>query len=573
MAYNISFIYEIINKFSAPLQKFQAATLKARRTVDKFAARGSAAFAKMGSRVGDLRNKMASLSLPIIGFGALMGRTALGFEKNMNAVEAASNASAKEMEALRASARKMGATTEFSASQAAGAQVELAKAGFNSVKILKTLPDVLSLASAGSLGMAEAAGIMTSTMAGFGLPAKEAARISDVLAMAAASAKTDVSQMGFALSKTASSAKAVGVPLETTVAILAALQDAGLEAGIAGTGLKGILLKMAAPAKEATKFLKQTGVSTKQLGEFMKKGDVVGLFEKLRANGISAGQAAKIFGLETANAALNFAASVPKIKKLNIALLNSAGAAKKMADIKMKGLPGAIKKLASAFESLILTLGEKGGFNDLIIKTAGFLIGLIDKLNAMNPNIIKLGTGLGLAVVALVPLLTGLKIGIALFSTIFPLIKIITIAFSAFVSVLSLPATIIAALVTGFGYLFLSFDSMEERQKAFIGFFKDIWFWAKKVFSLFTADIPFLDKLGNFADIVVPKLGLDKLLSKPDVIEPRVPGKGVGEIGKSEVGVSGKIDVTASGGAKVNSAEIKNTGKGNLGMNLAGGMP
>ena len=210
-----------------------------------------------------------------------VGHSVLGFEKGMNALRAATNATDEDMAMLRKQAKQLGRETSFSASQAADAQTELGKAGYDTIKILETMPGVLALAAAGQLSMKEAAETTTAVMAAFKMEASDSGRVADVLAAAASSAKTTVSEMGFAMSKVAPTAQSLGMELEETASMLATLQNNGLEASIAGTGLKTIMLRLAKPSKEARNAMASLGLSLSEVQKAVKQGKIADLMAEM----------------------------------------------------------------------------------------------------------------------------------------------------------------------------------------------------------------------------------------------------------------------------------------------------
>lgn len=333
---------------------------------------------KFKKKMDEVGNKLALGGAALTAGLALVGNSVLNFEKEMNALGAATNASAEEMVLLREQAKLLGRQTVFSASQAAAAQTELGKAGLSTTEILETMNGVLALAAAGQLGMSEAAGITTSIMAAFKLETKDSAVVADVLAAAAASAKTTVSEMGFALSKAAPTAQALGLSLQETSAALAVMQNNGLRAEVAGTGLRTILLKLSKPSKEATTALTKLGLSSKFVADAMEDGRLNEVMAKLGEANIGAADAAAIFGLEATSQGLILAGSTEQLKELQAAYENAGGAAQRMADRQMAGLPGAVARLMSKFEGLLLLLGEAGvtGFLNRLAEGLGAVIDL-----------------------------------------------------------------------------------------------------------------------------------------------------------------------------------------------------
>src|SRR5690606_5572723 len=121
-----------------------------------------------------------------------------------------------------------GATTRFSASEAAEGMKYLAQAGFDVSKVMESVDDTLMLAQAGGLALGEAAEITAGVLNGFRLEASEAGHVADILAMAANKASTDVSSLGTAMAYVGPVAKGLKVSLEETTAAVSALSDAGL---------------------------------------------------------------------------------------------------------------------------------------------------------------------------------------------------------------------------------------------------------------------------------------------------------------------------------------------------------
>ena len=246
--------------------------------------------------------------------GALfgVGRTVLEFETQMNNLKAVLNANETDMESLRNQAKEFGRTTAFSASQAAEAQTKLGQAGLKTKEIMEALPGVLSLAAAGNLSLDEAAGIVTSQLAAFNLPASEAGRVSDVLAKAAASAKTTVREMGVGFRQAAPLASQLGVPIEEVGAMLAILQDNGLKAETAGVGVRNMMTRLLNPTKEVTDAFDTLGVKQSEVTDLLNQGRLADAIQLLADKGLDAATAAKLFGAESVGAALIIAANGPQ---------------------------------------------------------------------------------------------------------------------------------------------------------------------------------------------------------------------------------------------------------------------
>ena len=307
------------------------------------------------ARVDRIRARLdsAARGFAVVG-GALTGalyatgRAILGFETQSNALEAATQANAEEMARMREQAKELGRTTAFSAGQAAEAQKLLGLAGLSVNEIISTMPAVLALAAAGQLELGEAAAITTSIMAAFDLEAEESRRVADVLAAAASSAKTTVSDMGIAFRQAAPLAHQLGIPLEEVAAMLATLQNNGLRAEMAGTSVRNMMVRLKNPTSEVHDALKTLGVDYERVDDLLNQGRLADAVRLLADAGLDAGTAAKLFGAETVSAALIMASSTDDVDALTASLENAEGRAASMAATQMKGLPGVVLEFKSA---------------------------------------------------------------------------------------------------------------------------------------------------------------------------------------------------------------------------------
>ena len=180
------------------------------------------------------------LTAPIVAFGVFTFKAAGDFEAAMLRVKGVTKANADEFKKLNDQAKELGSTTQFSASEAAGAMEELARAGFSVDEVFGALPSVLELAASSSVSLEEASAIATGSMKGFGLEVAELSRINDLLVTANLETKTTLLSMGDALAKVAPAAVTAGISMEEIVAATGLLGDKMIQAQEAGTGLKTI---------------------------------------------------------------------------------------------------------------------------------------------------------------------------------------------------------------------------------------------------------------------------------------------------------------------------------------------
>lgn len=344
------------------------------------------------SKLGENLKRLAKYGgAALAGFAVLTVKTAGNFEQAMNAVRSVSGATGKDFDDLRNKAKQLGADTEFSATQAANAMEELAKAGFNTAQNLATVPSVLSLASAGSIELANSAGILADIMGGMAIAAEDSSRVADVLAKTAASSATDVAGLGETFKYVGPVAETMGQSLETTAALIGALGDKAITGSQAGTVLRGLMLGFANDKGPAEAF-KRFGISL--YDSEGKTRDLIDVMRELGAATKDLGDADKISVLDdiggklgiTGLAGILDAANSGALDALKEKLDAAAGSAKEMADIRIEGLNGQLKIMGSALEGLMLELADTG-----ILKaaTAGVvaLSGGISQLTSLVPAV------------------------------------------------------------------------------------------------------------------------------------------------------------------------------------------
>ena len=330
---------------------------------------GAASFDTGLGKIIKTAGKLAAVGgAAIAGFGALVIKTAGDFEESMQAVSAVSGAVGKEFDALRDMAKKLGAETAFSATEAANGMEYLAMAGLNTEQVLSTIPNALSLAAAGSIDLAQSADILSNIMSGMGIAAEESGKVADVLAQAAAGANTNVSALGEAMKYVAPIAKTMGYSLEETASAIGILGNAGIAGAQAGTSLRAIYTRIASDdgAKETFKDL---GIATTDAsGKMRSMTDIVTDLQKSTKN-LSSEKQIELFkdiaGAEAmgALAVLVDGVANDSLPNLTAKLHDAKGAADEMAATRLEGFNGQIKIMKSALEGLMLEVADTGLLN------------------------------------------------------------------------------------------------------------------------------------------------------------------------------------------------------------------
>lgn len=343
--------------------------------------------------VTGLFNSFAGGMLAAFGLGAAtfglsaMVSTLSEFEYQMSTVAAVSGATGAELESLRDTAKELGSTTEFSASQAASGLKLLVQAGYSANDAISTLPSVLNLATTEAMDLGVATEYVNSIMAGFGLAVQDAGRVTDVLVYASNAASTGVAELGEGMKYVGPIAAALGISIEDTAAAMGILSDAGLKGGQAGTSLRASLAALAAPTKMAVDELNRLGVSASEVNP--ATNSIVDIVDRLADANLDAASAFKIFGREAAPAFLALIANQDKLEKLTGEMGNVSGEAQRIADYMRDNLKGSIQGLTSVVEGLIIAMGDAGltailrAVIDGITAILGAVIMLIDGFSSL----------------------------------------------------------------------------------------------------------------------------------------------------------------------------------------------
>jgi len=413
-----------------------------------------------GSQVKFLRTALVALGATVILRSAI--NTLASFGQEMSTVRAITQATETEFKSLQETARTLGTTTRFTATQAAEGMTFLARAGFTTNQVLASISDTLNLAQAGALDLASAADISSNVLQGFGLDASEAGRVVDVLAFAASNSNTNILQLGDALKFVAPVAKAAGVSLEEAAAAVGTLSNAGIQASLAGTGLRQSLIKLSAPTAAAKKALKELGLSARDVNP-----RVVGLsesFKILGEAGLTLEQAVKIFDVRTASAALAFASAGDAAVKFAGRIEKAEGTALRIARTMDQNLNGALLAVKSAAEGVVLAFGELGASDFL----TNFFFRLAKIIRTVADNADRLGrvilagvvvAGFKVATIAAIAFTTAIRANpIILLVTVITAAVAAVIAFadeinvakSGFISLRDLAIVVFSTLLDGF---------------------------------------------------------------------------------------------------------------------------
>ena len=276
--------------------------------------------------------------------------SAAEFSEAMSAVRAVTGASAEEFNALRDAADEAGATTRFTATEAAQGLEELARGGQNATEAIESLNPVLALATANNQTVAESAQQVITTLNQFGLAAGESGRVADVFTAAAQRSAQTTAQLARAFQQAGPVAAQANLTIEQTSAIIGRLADAGFRGERGGTALRNALTQLSDPASKFSRELDALGI---------EGGNFVEVLAQLEARGDDANQAIRALGLESAPAIQALVSSGSTGLNALVGELNeAAGAADRAAAVMENNLPGALRSLRSAYDSARRALVE-----------------------------------------------------------------------------------------------------------------------------------------------------------------------------------------------------------------------
>lgn len=349
---------------------------------------------KVSGKIESIKQKMFSLKSAVAatgvglaagGFVSSSAKTYAEFSQTMSEVKAISGATGTEFDKLTNKAKKLGATTKFTASEAAQGMKYMGMAGWSSGDIQKGIGGVLDLAAASGEDLGKTSDIVTDAMTAFNMGAGEVNHFSDILAQASSKSNTNVGYLGESFKYVASTAGALKYSAEDTSIALGLMANAGIKGSMSGTSLKTSLANMASPTKSMAGVMDKYNISlTDSKGNMKSLG---GVMNNLRSSlgGLSETEqtaaASTLFGKEAMAGMLSIVnASDKDYKGLTKSIYNSDGAAKKMADTMLNNLAGKWTIFSSAVDGVKNTLGEK---------LSPYLIDVLNQATKLMPKVEK----------------------------------------------------------------------------------------------------------------------------------------------------------------------------------------
>ncbi len=531
-------IVQGIGKFVSDMGRYNRSIAQAQASTRRFA-----------EGAGQAGRALAAIAAPIIAIGFVAARTFASFEQSMARVEAVSGATAEQMDTLNAAAQAMGRSTVFSAREAAGGLAFMAQAGLSVTEMLEALPTVLRLAASGQLELARSADIVTNILAGQRLDTSELAGAVDILVAAFTSANTDLTQLGTAFRFAGPVAAAAGLEFAEQAAILGTLGNAGIQASLAGTTLRGSIARLLNPSKEAKRALDELGVTAlDSAGELRPMVDIIRDFEKV---GLSSAQALQIFGLRAGPGMLTLVgAGSDALETFTQALRDAGGTAERVATIQLDTLTGELTLASSASEGAAISIGAAlaptlRALARVLVPVLNFISDLATRFPRLTLVVIAAGFALGALAVGLIAISFILPGLIFLWPLMVTGVGALAGAF-ALLNIAILPVT---AVVLGITLALVAGIIIWNRYEAGVRRVLDILRLFLQLLNPITAGLTFLE---TFTGIDVPFI---RGFAEGGV--KRSPGMAVvGERGPELVNLPAMAQVTPAGSSRSNTFNV-----------------
>ena len=361
---------------------------------------------------------ISGMSTALAGVTGYSIKVGSSFEAGMSKVQAVSGASNEQLQRLSDKAKEMGATTKFSATEAADAMNYMAMAGWKTEDMLNGIDGIMNLAAASGEDLATTSDIVTDALTAFGLSASDSTHFADVLAAASSNANTNVSMMGETFKYVAPVAGSLGYSAEDCAVAIGLMANSGIKASQSGTALRSMFSRLAKPSKEVKEAMEKLNISLTDSHGNMKSldtlmGDLRNSFSGL-SESEKAEMASSLAGQEAMSGLLAIVnASDADFNKLKDAIYGADGASAKMAETMQDNLQGKITILKSTIDGLgikiyeeiedpmkeaaegatdsvgqISSALENGGIDAAVEKTGNIIGGLSVKIAQESPKMV-----------------------------------------------------------------------------------------------------------------------------------------------------------------------------------------
>lgn len=370
-----------IVQITKELKGAEEGTLRFYRNVGNYPTSVTTALGSIKSKFMEVGSTIAGIVTGggIMAFGQKIIQVGRDFNDGMARVHAVTQAGADDMKMMSDEAKRLGATTAYTAAESAGALENLTRNGLNAAQATNALSPTLQFAQANMIGLAEAADIMTNVSNGFNMGVEGMAHVSDSLSYTASHSATNVSQLAEALKNAAPFGHALGQPIEEVNSALGVLADVGIKGSDAGSALRMVMLGLATSTAKQQKVFEKYGISIDQ--QSLKTDGLTKTLEKLRDSGImssasSANDLADVFGRRVSPQAMALLNNIDALQTKLGGLQEAQGTTGDMFEVSMSTVTQEIKGLQSAWEAFLLSIYDSN--SDALVAPLQALRGLVN---------------------------------------------------------------------------------------------------------------------------------------------------------------------------------------------------
>lgn len=420
------------------------------------------------------------------------------FTSTMSEVSAISGATGEDFEKLEACAREYGATTVFSASNAAEALKYMSLAGWDADQSTSALGGVLNLAAASGMELGAASDMVTDYLSAFAMEAGDAAYFADLLSYAQSHSNTTAEALGEAYKNCAANLNAAGQDVETVTSLLEGMANQGYKGSEAGTAMAAIMRDITNGMKDGAIKIGETSVAVMDAqGNFRDLTDILTEVEAATNGMGDAERAVALSSTFTADSTkgLNLILNegMDNIAGYEEELRGASGSAEEMANIMNDNLSGDVAAMNSAFEELGLKIYDalESKLRASVQFITNGVIPAIEWLGGHIPEVTIAVSGLGAVIAAM---------NWGTISSKIAMVKGALVKLAAALGGVSLPAIAIIAVITAVA---LAFTNLWKNNEEFRNKITAIWDGIKAKFDEFGQGIvDRLNALGfEFEDI------------------------------------------------------------------------
>lgn len=325
---------------------------------------------------------LRGLGLAGLGATAAIGKVGASFEQSLANMASISRANQSELAALESQARRMGATTAYSASQAAGAMTVLAQSGLSVQENIQTSESVLKLAGATMYDMTDSAELLVGAMKSFRIPTENSADVANLFARSTQVSMLNMERLSESFKYAGPVAGLFGAKIEETTGALALLADRKIDASVAGTGLRMTFAQLANP----------TGALKDALdGASLKTHTLADIIDILNEKGFATSEAMEAFGMRAGPAMATLLDMGGDALRNMTKSISGTNAAWESYDVQQSTAMGATKRLLSVLEELGISIyaafgpSVKGLIEDAakwVGKNTGNIVGFLQDMKA-----------------------------------------------------------------------------------------------------------------------------------------------------------------------------------------------